>query len=77
MNIENQKHGFGKLITKKYTLIGTWRKNKFTGWGRETDNNENYLEAKFIKEKFLEYKGEIISMFYDIETGKVEIISKR
>ena len=48
MNIENQKHGFGKLITKKYTLIGTWRKNKFTGWGRETDNNENYLEAKFI-----------------------------
>lgn len=36
-----------------------------------------YLESEFIKEKFPEYKGEIVPMFYDIETGRVETISKR
>ena len=34
------------------------------------------LEANYIKEKFPEYNGEIVPMFYDIETGKVESISK-
>ena len=33
-------------------------------------------EAKFIKEMFPSYKGEIIPMFYDIESGKVELILK-
>lgn len=48
MNIDNEKHGFGKLYTKTNILIGTWRKNNFTGWCREIDNNGNYLEGKYI-----------------------------
>ena len=85
MNIENQKHGFGKLITKKYTLIGTWRKNKFTGWGRETDNNENYLEAKFINglangkgilvhRQKSRYIGDFVN---SLRCGKGELITKK
>ena len=85
MNIENHKHGFGKLITKKYTLIGTWRKNKFTGWGRETDNNENYLEAKFINglangkgilvhRQKSRYIGDFVN---SLRCGKGELITKK
>ena len=85
MNIENKKHGFGKLITKKYTLIGTWRKNKFTGWGRETDNNENYLEAKFINglangkgilvhRQKSRYIGDFVN---SLRCGKGELITKK
>ena len=48
MNMDNQRHGFGKLFTKNNILIGTWRKNEFTGWCREIDNNGNYLEGKYI-----------------------------
>ena len=85
MNIENQKHGFGKLITRKYTLIGTWRKNKFTGWGRETDNNGNYLEAKFINglangkgilvhKKISRYIGNFVN---SLRCGKGELITNK
>ena len=31
-------------------------------------------EAQYIKEKFPSYKGTVVAMFYDIETGMVEII---
>ena len=48
MNLDDQKHGFGKLFTKNSELIGTWRKNNFKGWCREIDNNGNYLEGKYI-----------------------------
>ena len=48
INMENQKHGFGQLITKKYTFIGTWRKNNFTGWGRKINENGDCIDAKFI-----------------------------
>lgn len=33
-------------------------------------------EAQYIKEKFPDYQGKVVPMFYDIETGKVELISK-
>ena len=48
MNINNEKHGFGKLTTPKSELIGTWRNNKFTGWNRESNFKGNYIEGKFI-----------------------------
>ena len=50
MNMDNQKHGFGELFTKNNILKGTRRKNCYTGWCREIDNNGNYLEGKYIND---------------------------
>ncbi len=85
MNLDNQKHGFGKLTTKKYTLLGTWRKNKFTGWCRETNNKGNYLEAKFINgfangkgilgdKKGNKYTGDFVN---SVRCGKGELITDK
>ena len=85
MNIENQKHGFGKLFTKDYTFIGTWRKNNFTGWGRKINNNGDYIEAKFINglangkgiivnKNRSKYIGEFLN---SIRCGKGELITKK
>lgn len=47
-NIDNLKHGFGTLTTPYYILKGSWRNDKFTGWGRKTMRNGDILEGKFI-----------------------------
>lgn len=49
VNIKNQKHGFGVLLTKdgqKYE--GAWIYNKFTCWGRYIDIEGNIYNGKFI-----------------------------
>ena len=84
MNINNQRHGFGKLITPKYTLIGTWRNNNFTGWCRESNNNGNYIEGKFINgvingkgilgNKKNKYIGDFVN---SIRNGKGELITNK
>ena len=48
MNMNNLKHGFGTLTTPHYVLKGTWRNDKFTGWGRKSMRNGDTLEGKFI-----------------------------
>jgi len=47
-NMDNLKHGFGTLTTPYYILKGSWRNDKFTGWGRKTMKNGDILEGKFI-----------------------------
>ncbi len=47
-NMDNLKHGFGTLTTPYYILKGSWRNDKFTGWGRKTMRNGDILEGKFI-----------------------------
>ena len=84
MNIDNKKHGFGKLTTPKFTLEGTWRNNNFTGWCRESNNNGNYIEGKFINgvvngkgilgNKKNKYIGEFIN---SIRNGKGELITNK
>ena len=85
MNINNEKHGFGKLITKKYILIGTWRNNNFTGWNRESNYNGNYIEGKFINgfvngkgilgnKKGNKYIGDFVN---SIRNGKGELINEK
>lgn len=51
INPENgMRHGYGECFTKDHALIGTWRNDEFTGWGRETKRgeDESYTETKFI-----------------------------
>ena len=47
-NINNLKHGSGKLTTPHYILQGTWRKDEFTGWGRKSMRNGDIIEGKFV-----------------------------
>ena len=48
ININNERHGFGRLTTVKSVFLGEWRNDKFTGWGRETRRSGKILEGKYI-----------------------------
>ena len=48
VNQNNEKNGFGKLISPTKKRVGTWRENKFTGWGREIREGGEMYEGKFI-----------------------------
>ena len=56
VNINNEKHGFGRLTTTKGVFLGEWRNDQFTGWGRETRRNGKILEGKYIN-GYIEGKG--------------------
>ena len=47
VNINNQRHGFGRLTTVKSVYLG-WRNGEFTGWGRETRRSGKVYEGKYI-----------------------------
>ena len=51
VNIYNQKHGLGKLITQTSQKIGIWKNDQFSGWGREIKNNGEVFEGRFINGK--------------------------
>ena len=48
VNINNQRHGFGRLTTVKSVYLGQWRNGEFTGWGRETRRSGKVYEGKYI-----------------------------
>ena len=48
INIQNERHGFGRLTTVKSVYLGHWRNNEFTGWGRETRRSGKVYEGKFV-----------------------------
>ena len=48
VNQYGEKNGSGKLISPSKKRIGTWRKNSFTGWGREVRKGGEIYEGKFI-----------------------------
>jgi len=83
LNYDNQRHGEGKLTTPKYVRIGTWRYDKFTGWGRESRRNGEYVEGRFVnglvngKGIFLNNRGDkYIGDFVDSRRhGKGQLIS--
>ena len=56
VNINNERHGFGRLTTTKGVILGEWRNDQFTGWGRETRRNGKILEGKYIN-GYVEGKG--------------------
>ncbi len=41
------RHGFGKFTTSYYVLIGMWKDDKFSGWGRESRCNGDVFEGKY------------------------------
>ena len=47
LNKNEERHGIGKLITPYYVLIGMWRNDKFSGWGRESRCNGDVFEGRF------------------------------
>ena len=51
INSEGEMHGLGKLVSPNVVRIGTWRHNKFTGWGREIWSNGEIYEGKFVNGK--------------------------
>ena len=51
INAEGEMHGFGKLVSPNVTRIGSWRHNKFTGWGMEEWANGEIYEGKFVNGK--------------------------
>ena len=47
LNIKAERHGFGKLITPYYELIGIWKNNILSGWGRQSRCNGEIYEGRF------------------------------
>ena len=84
VNQKGEKHGFGKLYSNRYKRIGTWRNNKFMGWGREIRPSGELYEGKFIKDELIGkgiYKNEkilYIGDFYKyIKHGKGDLFTKK
>ena len=48
VNLQNEKHGFGRLTTPNSVYLGNWKHDSFTGWGRETKRSGKILEGKYI-----------------------------
>ena len=47
INKKGQRHGIGKLTTPNYILIGMWKDDNFSGWGRESCSNGDVFEGRF------------------------------
>ena len=47
LNLIGQRHGIGKLTTSKFELIGMWKFDTFSGWGRESRCNGDLFEGRF------------------------------
>ena len=65
LNKNGQRHGIGKFITPFYDLIGMWKKDKFSGWGRESRCNGDAFEGRFVN-GIINGKG----IFFDIMNNK-------
>ena len=69
LNSEGKRHGQGKCTTPYYVLIGQWKNDKFSGWGRESRCNGDVFEGRyengvingkgiFLNEKKSKYVGD-------------------
>ena len=56
LNSEGQRHGIGKCTTPYYVLMGMWKFDQFSGWGRESRSNGDVFEGRF-QNGFLNGKG--------------------
>ena len=85
LNNNGEKHGYGRYISPELKRIGMWRRNNFTGWGREIRPNGDIYEGKFINGKlngkgFFKNKIKNISYIGDFtnneKNGKGELFTK-
>ena len=69
LNSNGQRHGLGKCTTPYYVLIGQWKNDTFSGWGRESRCNGDVFEGRyengllngkgiFLNEKKCKYIGD-------------------
>jgi hypothetical protein len=69
LNAQGQRHGQGKCTTPYYVLIGQWKNDQFSGWGRESRCNGDVFEGRyengllngkgiFLNEKKCKYIGD-------------------
>lgn len=69
LNSAGQRHGQGKCTTPYYVLIGQWKNDQFSGWGRESRCNGDVFEGRyengllngkgiFLNEKKCKYIGD-------------------
>ena len=69
LNSKGQRHGQGKCTTPYYVLIGQWKNDQFSGWGRESRCNGDVFEGRyengvingkgiFLNEKNSKYVGD-------------------
>ena len=65
LNKKGQRHGIGKYITPYYVLMGMWKDDKFSGWGRESRCNGDVFEGRFVN-GLINGKG----IFMDIDKNK-------
>ena len=72
VNVSGQRHGIGKCTTPYYVLMGMWKNDTFSGWGRESRTNGDVFEGRyengvlngkgiFLNEKKCKYVGDFIS----------------
>jgi hypothetical protein len=47
VNASGQRHGIGKCTTPYYVLIGQWKNDQFSGWGRESRSNGDVFEGRY------------------------------
>ena len=85
LNNNGEKHGYGTYISPNLKRIGMWRRNNFTGWGREIRNNGDIYEGKFNNGKLNGkgiYKNKIENVSYvgdfinSEKHGKGELFTK-
>ena len=83
-NQNGEKNGFGKLFSNNKNRIGTWRKNRFTGWGRDIRENGDIYEGRFEngeltgKGIFKNNKMFYVGDFYNfIKHGKGDLITDK
>ena len=50
LNLLGERHGYGKFTTTYYNMIGLWKNDKFSGWGRESRCNGDIFEGRFENE---------------------------
>lgn len=67
----NNKHGFGTLTTTEDVKIGTWRDDRFTGWGIDALRGGHVTEAKYI-DGIANGKGIMKNTKGDVYTGDFE-----
>ena len=72
LNASGQRHGLGKCTTPYYVLMGTWKNDQFSGWGRESRINGDVFEGRyengvlngkgiFLNEKKCKYVGDFVN----------------
>ena len=83
INNLRQRHGYGRLICPEFEKEGTWKNNRFNGWGREIRDNGEIYEGKFINDSLTgkgKYKKGNILYIGDFEDyaqhGKGELFTE-